>query len=267
MRGAPAAPARGAPPAARWLLAIVADLAAAAAFWPRAAASMLRGPPLVDTVLLSLRLVVTSVPVVFVVTFFGGAMLTVQAAASLSSFGGGALAGIAVGFGGIREVFPLLAAASVAARSGAEIASQLATMRVTRQIDALEVMGIDPVRLLVGPRMIAAVIGTPLCVLVGCGAGMVGAQAIGVWQLGVDRGAMWTNLWGGIVAADLVVGAVKGLVLGFMLGAISAREGLCAEPGARGVGRATNRAVIRALVVVSGASLALSTAIYGRLAG
>lgn len=249
------------------LVEALADAAAAAAFWPRAAVATLRGPPPVDTVLLTLRLVVTSVPVVFAVTFFSGAMLTVQAAASLAPFGGGALAGIAVGFGGIREVFPLLAAASVAARSGAEIASQLATMRVTKQLDALEVMGLDPLRLLVGPRIVAAVVGTPLCVLVGCGAGMLGAQAIGAWQLGLDRGAMWTNLWSGIVAADLTVGAVKGLALGFLLGAVSAREGLVAEPGARGVGKATNRAVIRALVVVSGASLALSSAIYGRLAG
>lgn len=247
--------------------AVVVDFARAAAFWPRAALATLRGPPLVDTVLLSLRLVITSVPVVFAVCFFSGAMLTVQAAASLAPFGGGAMAGIAVGFGGIREVFPLLAAASVAARSGAEIASQLATMRVTRQLDALEVMGIDPVRLLVGPRMVAAMLGTPLCVLVGCGAGMLGAQSIGVWQLGLDRGAMWNNLWSGIVAADLMVGAAKGVVLGFMLGAVSAREGLIAEGGARGVGRATNRAVIRSMVVVSSASLALSVAIYGRLAG
>ncbi len=249
------------------LLAAAGDLAGAAAFWPRAAAATLRGPPALDTLLLTVRLVVTSVPVVFVVTFFSGAMLTVQAAASLSPFGGGALAGIAVGFGGVREVFPLLAAASVAARSGAEIASQLATMKATRQTDALEVMGLDPLRLLVGPRVVAAVVGTPVCVLVGCAAGMLGAQAIGVWQLGLDRGAMWTNLWSGVVGADLVVGSVKGVVLGFMLGAVSAREGLAAGPGARGVGRATNRAVIRALVVVSAASLALSSAIYGRLAG
>ena len=245
----------------------LADFAQAAAFWPRAAMATLRGPPLVDTVLLSLRLVITSVPVVFTVCFFSGAMLTVQAAASLAPFGGGAMAGIAVGFGGIREVFPLLAAASVAARSGAEIASQLATMRVTKQLDALEVMGIDPVRLLVGPRMVAAVLGTPLCVLVGCGAGMLGAQSIGVWQLGLDRGAMWNNLWSGIAAADLIVGAAKGVALGFMLGAVSSREGLVATGGARGVGRATNRAVIRSMVVVSTASLALSAAIYGRLAG
>lgn len=248
------------------LAAAGTDLMQAAAFWPRATLAMLRGPPLLDTVLLTLRLVTTSVPVVFAVTFFSGAMLTVQAAASLAPFGGGAMAGIAVGFGGIREVFPLLAAASVAARSGAEIASQLATMRVTKQIEALEVMGVDPVRLLVGPRMVAAILGTPLCVLVGCGAGMLGSQSIGVWQLGLDRGAMWNNLWSGIVVADLVAGAFKGVVLGFMLGAVSAREGLIAEGGARGVGRATNRAVIRAMVVVSVASLALSAAIYGRLA-
>lgn len=242
------------------------EVLAVTAFLPRALLATLRGPPPVDTLLVFLRLVTTSVPVAFVVAFFSGAMLTIQAAASLMPMGGGDMAGLVVGFGGVREVFPLLAAASVAARSGAEFASELGTMKTTQQIDALEVMGVDPMRVLVGPRVVAAVLGTPVCVLVACAAGMLGAQAVGAFQLDIDRGAMWTRLWSGVALADLEVGAVKGLVLGFLLAAISVREGLLATGGAAGVGRATNKAVIRAMVVVCAASLVLTSLVYGRLA-
>ena len=242
------------------------ELLAVAAFLPRALLATLRGPPLLETVLLTLRLVSTSAPVVFAVVFFGGAMLTVQAAASLTPMGGAAMAGLVVGFGGIREVFPLLAVAAIAARSGAEFASEIGTMKTTMQIDALEVMGVDPLRALAGPRIIAAELGAPLCVLVACGAGMLGSQAVGAFQLGIDRGAMWARLWSGVAIEDLYVASGKGAVLGFFLAAIAVREGLTATGGAAGVGRATNKAVVRAMIAVCAVSLLLTGLIYGRLA-
>ncbi len=236
------------------------------AFLPRAATSVVSGAPLRDSVVLLLRLIASSSPVVFVVAFFSGAMLTVQAASSLQALGGGSMAGVVVGFGGMREVFPLLAAASVAARSGAEFASELSTLKATQQLDALSVMGLDPLRLLVGPRIIAATFGTPLCVLLACGAGMVGAQVIGHFQLGIDRGAMWSSLWSAVRTIDVTVAVLKGVVLGFVLGAISVREGLVATDGTAGVGVATNRAVIRSMVTVCAASLLITALVYGGLA-
>ena len=242
------------------------EIVAVAAFLPRAFLAAVRGPPLLDTAMVFFRVVTTSVPVVFVVVFFGGAMLTVQAASSLAALGGADMAGIVVGYGGVREVFPLLAAAAIAARSGAEFASELGTMRTTQQIDALEVMGVDPVRALVGPRVLASILGTPLCVLVACAAGMLGAQAVGAFQLGIDRGAMWARLFSGVTTGDLWAGGAKGAVLGFLLAAVACREGLVATGGAAGVGRATNKAVIRAMIVVCAACLLLTSLIYGKLA-
>ncbi|HEY4224110.1 MAG TPA: ABC transporter permease [Myxococcota bacterium] len=237
-----------------------------ARFLVRAVAALFRGPPLVDTLAVFVRLVSTSAPVVFVVVFFGGAMLTMQGALSLAPLGGAAMAGIVVGFGGVREVFPLLAAAAVAARSGAEFASELGTMKTTQQIDALEVMGVDPMRTLVAPRVLGSILGTPLCVLVAIGAGMIGAQAVGALQLGIDRGAMWSRLWSAVSVQDLYVGVAKAALLGFLLGVVATREGLVATGGAAGVGRATNRAVVRAMVVVCAASLLVTALVYGRLA-
>jgi phospholipid/cholesterol/gamma-HCH transport system permease protein len=247
------------------LLAPLRDALKVIVFLPVALATLMRGAPLLSALILSVRLLSASLPIVFVVVFFSGAMLTIQAAGSLEALGGAQMAGVVVGFGGMREVFPLLAAASVAARTGAELASEIGAMRATQQIDALEVMGLDPMRLIVAPRLIACIIGTPLCVLVACGAGMLGAHIVGHFQLGIDRGAMWTSLWSGVGTVDIVVGAGKGVVLGFLLGAVSVREGLEATGGAAGVGRAANRAVIRSMVTVCSASLFVTWLIYGVL--
>jgi phospholipid/cholesterol/gamma-HCH transport system permease protein len=139
-------------------------------------------------------------------------------------------------------------------------------MRVTRQVEALEMMGLDSLQLLVAPRIIACVIGGPLCVVAAMVSGLIGAHVIGVYQLGIDRGAMWGALLQAVGTVDVIVGVVKGLVLGLLVGVVATFEGFCSdETGPRSVGRAANRAVIRSMVVVCAASLALSMLIYGRL--
>ncbi|HEY1097557.1 MAG TPA: ABC transporter permease [Myxococcota bacterium] len=237
-----------------------------AGFLGRALGAIVRGPPAKDTLLHTVRLLVRSLPVVVVVTFFSGAMLTVQAAASMAGFGAASMSGLIVGFGGVREVFPLLAGGSMAARTGAELASQLQAMRVTRQVEALEMMGLDVMRLLVAPRLIACIVGGPLCVLAAMVAGLVGAWLVGVFQLVIDRGAMWDSLLQTLGPIDLIAGFCKGVVLGLIVGAVATFEGFTStESGPRSVGRAANRAVIRGMIVVCAASLLLSMLIYGRL--
>ena len=237
------------------------------AFAARVGAAILRGPPLTDTLLLSSRVMVRSLPVVVVIGFFCGAMLTVQAAASLAPFGALSMSGLVVGFGGVREVFPLLAGGALAARTGAEIASQLQAMRVTRQVEALEMMGLDPLRLLIAPRLIACVVAGPICVLAAMVSGLIGGQIIGQFQLGIDRSVMWTTLLSAVGPIDLVVGVVKGVVLGLLVGVDACYEGsvTATEAGARAVGAAANRAVVRGIVLVCMSCLGLSGLIYGRL--
>jgi phospholipid/cholesterol/gamma-HCH transport system permease protein len=239
------------------------------AFSARATLALFRGMPLPDVAMLTTRLLVRSLPIVVVVTFFCGAMLTVQAAASLHSFGAASMSGVIVGFGGVREVFPLLAGGALAARSGAEIASQLQAMRVTRQIEALEMMGLDALPLLVAPRLLACVLGTPICVLVAMLAGLLGAHVVGVVQLDIDRGAMWHALLSGVTLFDLEVGVAKGVLLGVIIGLISTFEGFAGQgTDAASVGEAAHRAVIRGMVVVCAACLVVSSLVYGRfLAG
>lgn len=233
------------------------------AFVGRATVAAVALPPMGEVLVLLTRLLASSLPVVATVAFFSGAMLTVQAVNSLSLIGGGPLSGFLVGLGGVREVFPLLAVASVAARSGAEFASELGTMKVTQQVDALEVMGVDPLRLLVAPRVLAAALGTPLCVAIAVASGLMGSWIIGVFQLGIDRGSMWSALVGAVEPIDLMIGLGKGVLLGWIVGAVTTREGFAATGGPRGVGIATNRAVVRAMIAVCLTSLLLTYIIYG----
>jgi phospholipid/cholesterol/gamma-HCH transport system permease protein len=236
------------------------------AFLGRALAATFRGVPPVDLVLLTTRLLLRSLPIVVVVNFFCGAMLTVQAAVSLQAFGAASMSGVIVGFGGVREVFPLLAGGALAARSGAEIASQLQAMRVTRQVEALAVMGLDPLALLVAPRLWACILGAPFCVLAAMLAGLLGSWLVGTLQLGIDPGTMSTALLSGITRFDVIVGGVRGVLLGLLVGGIATFEGFASnDSDAASVGRAAHHAVIRGMVVVCAACLLLSWAIYGRL--
>lgn len=244
----------------RWLVEVLDPVA----FVGRAAIASLRPPSFLAVRVRLGLLLVRSLPVVAMVSFFSGAMLTVQAANSLALIGGGPLSGLIVGLGGVREMFPLLAVASVAARSGAEFASELGSMRTTQQVDALEVMGVDTMRMLVAPRVIAATLGTPVCVLAACATGLLGSWVIGTFQLGIDRGSMWSALTGAVLPEDFLVGLFKGTVLGFIVGCVATREGLLAKRGAEGVGSATNRAVVRAMVVVCLVSLLMTYAFYGQ---
>jgi phospholipid/cholesterol/gamma-HCH transport system permease protein len=252
---------QGAPTSLLWPLR-------AAAFAARVAAATWPWPPARDTLLLTVSLLTRSLPVVVVVTFFAGAMLTVQAAVSLETFGARSVSGLIVGFGGVREVFPLLAGGSLAARTGAEIASHLQTMRVSRQVEALEMMGLDSLRLLVVPRVIACLVGGPFCVLAAMVSGLAGAYIIGVLQLGIDRGAMWGALMQAIGGVDVVIGVIKGACLGGLVGVVATFEGMTGDlAGPQSVGAAANRAVVRGMVVVCAAALGLSMLIYGRIIG
>lgn len=219
-----------------------------------------------EAFLYTVRLVVDSMPVVAAVAFFTAAMLTVQAAASMALIGGGPLSSTVVGFGGVREVFPLMACGAVATRTGAAFAGELGTMRISQQVDAITLNGIDPMRLLVAPRVLAAIIGTPICALAADAIGLWGAFVIGHYQLGFDRGEQWTALTSALAPLDLVVGALKATIFGAIIGIVTTREGLTTTGGPEGVGRATNQAVVRSMVLGACASLLVTWVVYGKLA-
>lgn len=209
------------------------------------------------------ELSIGSLLMVSVVTAFVGAMLAVQGLFSLRQIGAPELLGMFIGLGGVREIFPIMAAGTVGARAGSAIAAELATQKTGQQLDALQVMAIDPIELLVAPRLIAAMIVIPLLMILGTISGLAGAYMTAVLQLHVDAGSYLERLYSPLCSADIVAVLIKGLAFGIMIVLVTAHEGLRASGGPAGVGIAANKAVVRAMVAGSLINLLLSQILFG----
>ena len=149
-----------------------------------------------------------------------------------------------------RELGPVLTGLIVAARAGGAMAARLGTMRVSEQIDALEVMGVDPKQYLVSPRLVAAVIAMPLLCAVFDFIAMLGAHFLCINVLGLDRAIFWDKIQLWIHPGDIYQGLIKAAVFGVTFAAICTNRGFNAEGGAKGVGEATNEGVVNSMVLV-----------------
>lgn len=208
---------------------------------------------------------VGSIALLTMLTVFAGLNLSVQSYATFERFGGQDFLGMFAGIGGVRELYPVMAAVVCGARIGANLAASLANMKISEQVEALEVMSIDPLRHLVAPRLWAVTIALPLLCgyadVVGIGASYAGA----VYQLGLDGGTFMSQIGQFVHLEDLLVGVVKGLVFGWVVALISCFHGYRAakRDGAEGVGIATNRAIVHGAVVCIVLNLVISWLLYG----
>jgi phospholipid/cholesterol/gamma-HCH transport system permease protein len=202
---------------------------------------------------------VQSLPIVLLTGLFTGMVLALQASVQLAPFGATLFVGRFVAASMLRELGPVLSGIMVAGRVGAGIAAELGAMRVTEQLDALETMGADPVRVLVVPRILAAALAVPVLAVVADVAGLVGAALVSATYLGVPLRAFLTavteqiTLDGfvfGVLPADLVQGLLKPFVFGVLLALLACHYGLRAHGGTAGVGVATTRAVVSASITI-----------------
>ncbi|MGZ3652922.1 MAG: MlaE family ABC transporter permease [Bdellovibrionota bacterium] len=192
-----------------------------------------------------------SVESLLVVTFssiFIGSVMAFQTYVALHLFGMDSFLGSSVGIALMRELAPVFCGIMVAARAGAAIAAEIATMRVTEQIDAMEALGTDPFDYLVTPRILAGTIGMPLLciyfVLIGSGAGWFIAKVV----LDTDGAVYWQQLAWAVDFNDVWQGLVKAGIFGFFLSALGCYYGFNAESNAEGVGVATNQAVVTSVL-------------------
>lgn len=148
-----------------------------------------------------------------------------------------------------RELGPILSALLVAGRSGSAIATELGTMRVSEQVDALEMMGVDPAQYLVAPRAWALVISLPLLNAIFVFMGLVGS-VIASDPYGISAQLFAQEAMRMVDANDFLIGGIKTLIFGFMIAVVAASQGLSAEGGARGVGRSATKTVVIASVLV-----------------
>jgi phospholipid/cholesterol/gamma-HCH transport system permease protein len=202
---------------------------------------------------------VKSVPIVLLTGLFTGMVLALQASVQLAPFGATLFVGRFVAASMLRELGPVLSGIMVAGRVGAGIAAELGAMRVTEQIDALETIGAEPVRVLALPRVLAAAVSVPILALIADAAGLIGAALVSSAYLGVPvrafQGAAADQIAldgfvAGLIPADLVQGLVKPLIFGVILSVLACHHGLRARGGTAGVGIATTNAVVSASITI-----------------
>ena len=202
---------------------------------------------------------VKSVPIVLLTGLFTGMVLALQASVQLAPFGATLFVGRFVAASMLRELGPVLSGIMVAGRVGAGIAAELGAMRVTEQLDALETIGAEPVRVLALPRVLASAVAVPILALIADAAGLLGAALVSTTYLGVPvrafQGAAEDQIAldgvvGGLIPADLVQGLVKPLIFGVILSVLACYHGLRARGGTAGVGIATTNAVVSASITI-----------------
>jgi len=150
----------------------------------------------------------------------------------------------------VRELGPVLAAVMLAGRVGSAMAAELATMRVTEQIDALAVLGVDPVKYLAGPRFLAALLVIPLLTVIADLTGLAGSTGICLYIYGIDSHHYWRHTREFVGVWDLMVGLTKATVFGGVLALIACHRGVHSRPGAAGVGRAATEAFVASFVAI-----------------
>lgn len=185
-----------------------------------------------------------SLGIVALVASFTGAAFSLQTVYTFKMFQADAFIGVTVALSLSRELAPVLTAIMVTARAGSAMATELGSMRITEQIDALYTMAVSPVQYLVTPRIIAGVVMVPLLTMVFNLVGIWGAFFVAVTLMGVDEGPFWNNIYWFIDARDVIEGLIKATVFGLVFSTISCYQGFYADGGAAGVGRATTRAVV-----------------------
>ena len=194
---------------------------------------------------------VKALPLVAIISIFAGAVSGWQGAYQLEDTLPASFFGRIVAAGYLSEMGPVLTALVLAGRNGSSIGAEIATMKVTEQIDALEVMAINPVRHLVAPRVFAMIIMMPLLVVVSDFVGLFTAALIGDLFFNI-RIQLFFNSFQAVfvVAEDVIPGLVKGVSFGFAIGLISCWVGLKASHGASGVGRAAIEAFVFSATLV-----------------
>lgn len=197
------------------------------------------------------------------VVFPSGMVLALQGLQIFDLFGAQRMLSSLVSVATLRELSPVLSSVLVAAQGGSSFAAELGAMRIKEEIDATAVMAVDPLRIHVVPRVIAALIATPTLNLLGSVAGVAGGWLVAVVFKGENNGVFWSNLWALTRPIDLFGGLFKTAVFGLVIGLVSTWHGYTTTGGAAGVGRAVNDTVVRAVLAFVVANYFLTSALFG----
>lgn len=192
-----------------------------------------------------------SVVIIVVSGLFVGFVLGLQGYYTLQRYGSEQALGLLVALSLVRELGPVVTALLFAGRAGTSLTAEIGLMKAGEQLSAMEMMAVDPVARVVAPRFIAGVIAMPILAALFSAVGIFGGYVVGVQLIGVDEGAFWAQMQGGVdVWADVGNGVIKSFVFGIAVTFIALRTGYAASPTPEGVARATTKTVVVASLAV-----------------
>lgn len=191
-----------------------------------------------------------SLPIIVLTGFFTGCVLALQSATSLQEFGAVSMTGNLVALSMVKELGPVLTGLMVSGRNASGMASELGSMKVTEQIDAMRALGTDPVRKLVTPRLYATVFMLFFLTILADAFGIAGGALVSVALLGLNGSSYFHNSYQALVYADIVQGLTKPLFSGFIIATVGCYFGMTTKGGTQGVGRSTTQAVVVSSVLI-----------------
>ena len=249
----------------RVVLALLQQIGALTMFMLAAVVDCVR-PPIYWSLIARqiLRIGFFSLPVVGLTAFFTGGVLALQIFIGGNRYGAEAIVPQIVVLGITRELGPVIAGLMVAGRVAAAIAAEIGTMKVTEQIDALTTLSTNPVKYLVVPRLVAAVISMPILVAVAVSIGVFGGYVVSTQSLGFNGAVYLKNTMDFVREGDVTSGLIKAAVFGFIIALMGTYNGFNSKGGAQGVGAATTNAVVSASILILAANYILTSVLFGR---
>jgi len=204
-----------------------------------------------------------SLAIIAVSGLFVGFVLGLQGYYTLQRYGSSEALGLLVALSLVRELGPVVTALLFAGRAGTSLTAEIGLMKAGEQLSAMEMMAVDPVRRVLAPRFWGGVIAMPLLAAVFSAVGIIGGWVVGVLLIGVDPGAFWGQMQGGVdVWRDVGNGVIKSFVFGVTVTFIALLEGFEALPTPEGVSRATTRTVVVASLSVLGLDFILTALMF-----
>ncbi len=207
---------------------------------------------------------VRSLSIIIVAGFFVGMVLALQGYNILVKFGSVSALGTMVSLTLLRELGPVLAALLFAGRAGSALTAEIGLMKATEQLSAMEMMGVDPLKRVITPRLWAGVISVPILALLFSTVGIWGGAFVAVDMLGLYDGAYWSNMANTVeFYEDVVQGLIKAAVFGVVVTWIAVYQGYDAAPTSEGIGKATTQTVVLSSLAILGLDFILTAVMLG----
>lgn len=204
-----------------------------------------------------------SLAIIAVSGLFVGFVLGLQGYYTLQRYGSAEALGLLVALSLVRELGPVVTALLFAGRAGTSLTAEIGLMKAGEQLSAMEMMAVDPVRRILAPRFVGGIIAMPLLAAIFSAVGILGGWLVGVVMIGIDPGAFWSQMQGGVsVLADVGNGVLKSLVFGVAVTFVALLQGFEAQPTPEGVSRATTRTVVVASLAVLGLDFILTAMMF-----